>query len=285
MRHLAPLYAALICLAGALPAGAGQSCIAHDVAVAELQSAIDVAGKVENTLERSDSNFALIARVGNDISKYGLKYTHVGFAKKRARDGAWVVVHQLNPCASAYSGLFVQGLGTFMLDDLYTHDILLVTLKSPLDENLETVFSADAPRRLYDPQYSMISYPGTPARYQNSNEWLLELLALAQAQAEDIDLHTRDDAHRYYLENGYKGSVIHISPLRRAFARLAARNVRFDDHPPSSHRTGLYETVSVKSVLHYLQQTGDVEDVITIAGTYRRPVQIPETVEKKTSGD
>lgn len=285
MRRLAPLYAALICLAGVTPAGAGQSCIAHDVAVAELRSAIDVADKIETALERSGSNFALIARVGNDISKYGLRYTHVGFARKRARDREWVVVHQLNPCASAQSGLFVQGLGTFMLDDLFTHEILLVTLKNPLDESLDAIFSADAPRRLYDPQYSMISYPGTPVRYQNSNEWLLELIALAQAKLENIELHTRDDAHRYYRSRGFKGSVIHISPLRRSLARLAASNIRFDDHPPSSHRTGLYETVSVKSVLHYLHQTGNVEDVITVAGAYRRSDRTRGSIQETTNGD
>ena len=41
-----------------------------------------------------------------------------------------------------------------------------------------------APRRFYDPRYSVISYLGSPAKYQDSNQWVLKLIALAQAKAD-----------------------------------------------------------------------------------------------------
>lgn len=254
---------------------AGQSCIDHEVVLSELKSSIEVADQVQSVLERERVSFALIARVGNDISEHGLNHTHVGFVRKRQADGAWIVVHQLNPCASSSSGLFVQGLGTFMLDDLLTHEILIVTLREELGENLARVFQEGTPKKLYDPQYNMISYPGVPVKYQNSNEWILEILAYAQAKARGLDLSTREDAHRFYLGQGYKGSLIRISPLKRALASVTSANIRFDDHPLSSHRNGRYEVVSVKSVVDYLKRTGDAKNTITIAGTYRR-VDRPE---------
>lgn len=251
-------------------AQAGQSCINHEVILPELKSAINVADQVQSVLEREHANFALIARVGSDISEHGLNHTHVGFVRKRRADGAWIVVHQLNPCASSSSGLFVQGLGTFMLDDLLTHEVLIVTLRKELGENLARVFEEGTPRKLYDPQYNMISYPGVPVKYQNSNEWILEILAYAQAKAHGLELSTREDAHNFYLRQGFKGSIVRIPPLKRALASIAAENIQFDDHPPASHREGRYEVVSVRSVIDYLQHNGDVEKSITVAGTYRR---------------
>lgn len=251
-------------------AQAGQSCHDHEVVLPELKSAINVADQVQGVLERENSSFALIARVGSDISEHGLNHTHVGFVQKRQADGAWIVIHQLNSCASSSSGLFVQGLGTFMLDDLFNHEVLIVTLQQELGENLARVFEEGTPRKLHDPQYNMISYPGVPVKYQNSNEWILETLAYAQAKAHGLEFSTREDAHNFYLRRGFKGSIVRISPLKRSLASIAAENVRFDDHPPSSHREGRYEIVSVRSIVDYLQHTGDAEKTITIAGTYRR---------------
>ncbi|NKB58515.1 MAG: DUF2145 domain-containing protein [Alphaproteobacteria bacterium] len=256
-------------------AAAGQSCAAHDITVGELQSALHVATKVRTVLAQDKSEFALIARVGSDISAHGLEFTHFGFAQKRDRDGEWVVVHQLNPCASAESGLFLQGLGTFMLDDLLTHDVLVVTLSEAISRQLEQVFAENGPHKFYDPQYNMISYPGTPVKYQNSNEWLLELLAKAQAGAEGVAIETRTDAHRFYIERGFRGSIIRISPLRRAVASRVSKNIRFDDHPETSHSSGRYEVVSVKSIVDYLQVTGDASKIRRIQGSYRRADRRP----------
>ncbi len=270
-RHIRNAAMGLLLAASAVSnANAGQSCFAHEVVVAELESALQVSTQVRDKLNQERARFALIARVGNDISSHGLKYTHVGFVKKRAKDDAWIVVHQLNPCASAASGLFVQGLGTFMLDDLLTHEVLVVTLKDGLAHHLERVFRENGPLKLYGPQYSMISFPGTPAKYQNSNEWVLEIIATAQAKRAQTELESRNDTHLYYLGQGFKGSIIRISPLRRTLASAVSKNIRFDDHPATSRRTGRYEVVSVESVVDYLHRTGDVSEVVTIAGPYRR---------------
>ncbi len=279
MRLKPSLLAALACIYAFVPlsALAGRGCVEHELTIAELQSALQVAGKTRQALQRRTARFALIARVGSDISQHGLHYTHAGLARKRKEGDAWVVVHQLTTCASSGSALFVQGLGAFMLDDLHSHDVLIVTVPKPLAEHLETVFEEGRPHKIHDPEYSMISYPGGPAKYQNSNQWILELIAVAQAKVEGRDLRSRDEVHQYYLQQGFAGSVVRISPVRRAMAKTFAKNVRFDDHPVESRRQGRYEVVSVKSVVDYLQRTGGAKEVVTISGPYRRTDQGPET--------
>ncbi len=261
----------------AAPAFAGASCRDRKVSVVEMQSAIDVAQRTREYLNRSGGSVALIARVGSDISDYGLKYTHMGLARKRASDGEWVVVQQLNPCASDGSKLYMHGLANFMLDDLLTHDVLLVTLKPNLQESIQEAFRRDLPLRIYDPNYSMISYPGLPPKYQNSNQWVLEILAQAQANLKGETLLDRNATHTFYRRNGFQGSVVRISNLRRALAELTSGNVRFDDHPNASRTREEYETVSVRSVVEYVRLTGDWAGAYEIKGTYRRPSS-PERV-------
>ena len=287
MRLSPALILATACLLviGASGAHAGRGCVDHRVTMPELLSALQVAGDVRHALQHRPERFAFIARVGSDISEHGLRYTHAGFVRQRDEDGAWIVVHQLTSCRKSGSGLYVQGLGTFMLDDLLTHDVLVVTFSDDLAKQMESVFESGAPRAFYDPRYSMISYPGTPAKYQNSNQWVLELIALVQAEAEGRTLRTRDEIHRYYRDRSFQGSVIRISPLRRSLAKLSAGNIRFDDHPPSRHRDGRYEVVSVKSVVDYLQSTGDAAKIITFSGPYRRADRTTHKLEESSNGD
>lgn len=267
----AAVAVALLAVASAVPAAAGRSCAAHTVSVAELTSAIDMAQRVRATLDRRAHRFALLARVGDDISAYGLKYTHVGIARKRAADGAWMVVQELNPCATDRATLHVHGLADFMLDDLFSHDVLIVTLEGSLEDALERVFARDDPHRVYEPEYSMIAYPGMPPRYQNSNQWVLEIIAQAQADRDGARLGDRRATHAYYRRHGFRGSMIRVSALRRSLARTFAANVRFDDHPAESQRRGTYEVVSVKAMVDYLRRSGDARQVIELKGTYRRP--------------
>lgn len=272
MRLKSALLTAAFCISAFVPLGAqaGRGCVNHEVTTTELQSALQVVGEAQHILHQETAPFALIARVGSDITEHDLQFTHAGFARRSGEDGSWVVVHQLTSCGSSGSGLFVQGLAAFMLDDLHTHDVLIVSFPTTLAKHIETVFQDGAPRRLYGPQYSIISNPGLPAKYQNSNQWVLEIIALAQARADGEILHSRDDVHRYYLRRGFSGSIIRISPLRRAMAKISTENIRFDDHPAISQRRGRYEVVSVRSVVDYLKHTDNAVDIFKVSGSYRR---------------
>ena len=71
-----------------------------------------------------------IARAGQNLSEYGLRYSHLGFAYREG-DGngaVWRVVHKLNQCGTARASLYRQGLGEFFLDDLWQYEAAIVVL-------------------------------------------------------------------------------------------------------------------------------------------------------------
>lgn len=261
----------VVVFAGSDRAVAGNSCREHNPSIAEFRSAVETAERLRTDLNRSGDTVALVARVGSDISAHGLKYTHLGIARKAGRAGEWEVVQQLNPCGTATSILRIHGLANFMLDDLHTHDVRVLRLKADLASAIDRVLAGTAPLKIHEPRYSMISYPGFPARYQNSNQWILEVIVMAQAHLENRVIETREGTHRYYLDAGFKGSTIHIPALRRMLARIGAKNVRFDDHPRADRISGDFEVVTVKSITAYLASAGWLSGRFDIAGSYTAP--------------
>ena len=66
----------------------------------------------------------MLRRAGQDLSKYGLGWSHLGLAY---REGPrWRVVHKLNRCGSAQAAVYRQGLGEFFLDDLHEYKAAVV---------------------------------------------------------------------------------------------------------------------------------------------------------------
>src|SRR5262249_4160522 len=78
--------------------------------------------EAQKKLDKLDAQVVLIARVGADLRKYGLRYSHVGFAVKKypGMPGKWTIVHLLNGCNTSTSRIYAQGLMNFFMDDLYS---------------------------------------------------------------------------------------------------------------------------------------------------------------------
>lgn len=68
-------------------------------------------------LASSPAHAVLLARAGQDLTRYGQHWSHVAWAY-RSDAGPWRVVHLLNVCGSSRSVLMRQGLGEFFLDDV-----------------------------------------------------------------------------------------------------------------------------------------------------------------------
>ena len=66
----------------------------------------------------------MLARAGQNLNEYGLRYSHLGFAYRDTN--GWRVVHKLNQCGSARASIYRQGLGEFFMDDLYRYEAALV---------------------------------------------------------------------------------------------------------------------------------------------------------------
>jgi hypothetical protein len=57
---------------------------------------------------------ALITRVGQDLSRYGQRYSHMAYVWRDHPKGRWTVVHELNQCGTAQLGAVRPGTGQFL---------------------------------------------------------------------------------------------------------------------------------------------------------------------------
>ena len=96
----------------------------------------------------------------------------------------------------------------------------------------------------------MVSY-AWGQKYQQSNQWALETLALAM---EPATITTRDQAQAWLRFMGYAPTVLHLGPLTRLGARAGSANMAFDDHPNDQRYAGRIATSTVDSALVWLER-------------------------------
>ena len=96
----------------------------------------------------------------------------------------------------------------------------------------------------------MVSY-AWGQKYQQSNQWAIETLALAIAP----NVNSRPQAQAWLQSNGYSPTTLSLGPLTRLGGRVTSANVAFDDHPDEKRFSNRIETVTVDSVFSWLQRT------------------------------
>ncbi len=246
------LAAAVTAAVASAPAQAGSACNAQPLRIDQFHKASTMAFKLRDRLEAMQAKVAIVGRIGSDLSEHGLRYSHAGFIQRDHTKGKWIFVHALNRCATSRSAVFDEGLINFFLDDPYRYEAVVMVPTPELQQRLGDVLAGPLVRRLHHPPYSMIAYP-FGNRYQNSNQWLLALVAAAQDQQGYVS--NRFTAQQALSANGYRGDIIYISSLDRLGASLFRANVRFDDHPRSSRNQGRFEVVTVRSIIRYMHAT------------------------------
>ncbi|ODU60491.1 MAG: hypothetical protein ABT02_05450 [Comamonadaceae bacterium SCN 68-20] len=251
MRRLVVLPAALAlwALLG-LPAHAGRPCAPHQPTAQGIERGMQLAQRTAQALDASGARVVLLGRAGQDLSTYGLRYSHLGWAYK-SEAGPWRVVHKLNECGTAVAAVYRQGLGEFFLDGLWRHEAVWAVPVPEVQARLLPVLQANAQAtQLHVRPYSMVSY-AWGEKYQQSNQWALETLAAAM---EPASVRQRAQAQAWLRFKGYEPSVLKIGPLTRLGGRVTAANVAFDDHPPEKRFSDRIETVTVDSALVWLER-------------------------------
>jgi hypothetical protein len=246
-------------VAGA-PAYAGRSCEeAQTLSVQTVERSLNLAVKTLRALDASGAKVVVMARAGQDLSKYGIHYSHLGFVYQQP-DGegghVWRVFHKLNQCGTAESAIYRQGLGDFFLDDLWQYEAAWV-VPTPEVQQRMLVLLTDEKRatQLHNPSYSMVSYPWSQ-KYQQSNQWAIETLALAMTAGNTDAVSNRKQAQDWLQRNAYKPSTLNINAFTRLGARLTKANVAFDDHPDEKRFSDRIETVTVDSVFDWMPRAG-----------------------------
>ena len=227
MRRLRCAAGVVLSLAASL-AWAGAGCSGAERPASEVEKSFLMAETTLAALAPMQDDVVLIARVGSNLAEYGLTYSHMAFAVREHRAGAWTVVHKLNECGTASSKLFDQGLMPFFSDSPFKYQAGIWRLAPALQQRLKQTLQGQEASRYHEAHYSLLAYPFS-AQYQNSNGWVLE--TLAGAMAPENSLPTRQDAQAWLLQEGYAGSELHIGTFERLGARVTKANVEFDDHP------------------------------------------------------
>lgn len=230
-RRLAAL--ALLLPAAAALAGSPRLCdFRPDVSAAQQDRLLRVAAIAKRQLEASGASVALIARSGLDLSRFGVRYSHAGISLHSSPNAPWSVRQLYYDCDEGRPRLFDQGIAGFLLGtDDPARGYLSMLLLPPAEGAALEAAALDKARalRLLAATYSANAYPFS-RRYQNCNQWVMELIASAWGRLPDgADL--RAHAQDWLAQHDYRPSEIEIGSRWLMFGLGFVPWVRVDDHP------------------------------------------------------
>lgn len=252
----------MVALLAATQAHAGRPCEERPTSPQTVSRALDLALRTHEQLDQSGASLAFIARAGQDLTKWGLHYSHMGLVWRDHPKGKWTVVHELNQCGTDTSEIYDEGLGNFFLDDLWRMEAVILVPSPEMQQRLATVLATQKHVPFHQSRYSMVAYPFS-TRYQNSNQWMLEVLAAASAR--DVTIDSREQAQNWLKMAGYQPTELKLDALTRLGARMTRANVAFDDHPNELRYSDRIRTVTVDSVLRFVERREPAAQRIEVA--------------------
>jgi hypothetical protein len=266
-----PLLIRWLSRVGVIPrAAVAQLDVRHTPQVESVLDAARLAERTYHVLDKLDHEIVLIARMGQNLSQFGLKYSHLGFAVKGLRRGEWAVVHLLNADDGRRSGIYQEGMVNFFSDTPYRFEAAILTLPESLRTTLRQMLLQHG-KALHCPRYSLTAYPWD-LRVQNSNQWVLEVLANAaiqQATTGDFNA-TRAHAQEWLQRHHFEPSCLQIGLPTQWAGPLLRDSIRFEDQPEEERRSGRVRTVTVDSVFDWLR--GSTSPFVAV----RRELQLIE---------
>ncbi len=183
-------------------------------------------------LEGSGQSVALVARSGLALQRLGIRYSHAGVSLKASDNTPWSVRQLYFACDEGRPRLFDQGLAGFLFgtDDPALGYVSIVLLPRDAADALErTALDKARALRLLAASYSANAYAFS-LRYQNCNQWLMELLATAWGGLDD-GANLRARAQAWLAERNYAPSAIEVGSHALMFAAAFVPWLRMDDHP------------------------------------------------------
>lgn len=234
----------------AQPTWAGTACNPVEPDAKKVMMSFELAHQVNTFLESSNAQLAIVARAGQNLDEYHLRYSHLGIIRK-LENGQWRIQHVLNQCGTAKSGVYEEGLANFFMDDPFRFEALLLIPNPAVQAKLLKQLDSANSLKLHEANYNMLAFPFS-TDYQNSNQWALEVMAAALAQESDITARPQAQAWLKWMD--YQASTIELSAFTRLGARMFRANVSFDDHPFGRRMAGKIDTVTVESIEAFLRK-------------------------------
>lgn len=230
-RRAAALLGAVLCTV-ATPATATRYCDTTGQLSADQKDKLFRFGAViKGELERSGAGQALMARSGLDLSRFGIRYSHAGVSLRASPDTPWAVRQLYFACDEGKPLIFDQGLAAFLMGTDEPGLGYVSVLLLPAAEG-DLVQRAALDRRqalaLLGGEYSANAYP-FGLRFQNCNQWLVELLAAAWGGSAETPA-SRARAQGWLRGAGYQPLVVEAGWMAglTPFVPWLHRS----DHPP-----------------------------------------------------
>jgi hypothetical protein len=203
---------------------------------------------VREELGQADGEAALVSRSGLDLSRFQIRYSHAAVAWRDA-DGGWSARQLYYACDERRPRIFDQGLAGFAMgiDDPSLGYITIVRLPSDAAVALRRG-ALDTPRALHllAAEYSANAYPFS-LRYQNCNQWVMELLAMAWGELADGD-ELRARSQDWLRGADYAPEPVAVGSRLLMLASAFVPFLHLDDHPEAD-RDAMLLRVSLPSTV------------------------------------
>ncbi|ELX12542.1 hypothetical protein Jab_1c11560 [Janthinobacterium sp. HH01] len=253
---LAALTCAALALSSAAQAGsvAGSSGASRfcdrgqPLTAAEQDRLLRFAAVLREELADVDDGVALVSRSGLDLSRFDIRYSHAALAW-RSDSGAWSARQLYYACDESRPRIFDQGLAGFALgtDDPAMGYVSVVRLPAEAIAALRPAL-LDGPRvqHLLASQYSASAYAFS-VRYQNCNQWVMEMLAAGWGDLPDGD-DLRARAQAWLRDAHYAPQPVQIGSRWLMLASHFVPLLHLDDHPDED-RAAMQLRISLPSTV------------------------------------
>jgi hypothetical protein len=230
---------------------------------------------VKAELSASGQSMALVARSGLNLSRFGIRYSHSGISLRASHNTPWSVRQLYYACDEQKPRIFDQGMAGFVLgtDNAAVGYISAVLLPPEAAQTLEAAaLDNKQALALLHPVYSPNAYAYS-LRYQNCNQWVIELLAtalgklglvqeaehgLAQDFAKTQDVEPQPSSARahsqaWLRQQAYLPSIVEVGSRLLMWAGAFIPLVRSDDHPTTDLAQMRYQVSMPASIEGFVQ--------------------------------
>jgi hypothetical protein len=249
----------LAAAAGAAQADSLRVCDPPDSLSAEQKDKLFRFGAViKAELDRSGQRVAIVARSGLDLARFGVRYSHAGYSLKDSPDTPWAVRQLYYACDEKQPLIFDQGMLAFVLgmNEAQLGYVSVVLLPEAAAHEVErAALDKRQALQLLGSTYSANAYPFS-ARYQNCNQWVLELLAAAQGRLDEAAGATdtlRERAQGWLQQQGYVPSVMDVGWRVLMWATAFVPWLHNDDHPAQDQAQKIYRVSMPASIEGFVQ--------------------------------
>lgn len=278
-RRLAAGLVMALAACGAATAGSLRYCDRQARLSVDQQDALLRFGAVVKAeLEASGRPLALVARSGLDLSWFGVRYSHAGISLRASPNAPWSVRQLYYACDEQRPRIFDQGIAGFLLgtDDPAIGYVSMIFLPDEDGAPIErTALARPQALELLAADYSANAYPFS-LRYQNCNQWVMELLGSAWGGlplADDgaADEPPRARAQRWLQDQGYAPAVFDLlAPL--AWASAFVPWLHRDDHPAEDLARSVFRVSMPASIEAFVRARVPGATRVELCHTGRRVV-------------